>query len=100
MLFQAVRGGIESVWVLDRSHRPITPRILTLDLMRSEYTDDDRLQFIVLPANHSERLCRPIQFLRIERFSFLPDSQRDSGDLASQCQPRHLFANALVLQTL
>lgn len=42
MLFQAVRGGIESVWVLDRSPGPITPRILTLDLIRSEYTDDDR----------------------------------------------------------
>ena len=96
MLFQAVRGGIESVWVLERSRRPITPRILTLDLIRSEYTDDDRLRFIVLPANHSERLCRPIQFLRIERFSFLPDGQGDGRDLASQCQPRHLFANALI----
>ena len=32
------------------------------------------VEFIVLPANRSKRLCRRIQFLRIEPFSFLPDS--------------------------
>src|SRR5262245_50924124 len=54
-------------------------------------------EVIVLPAKRSERLCRPIQFLGIERFSFLPDSQCHGGDLARQCQPRHLFAHALLL---
>src|SRR6059036_398191 len=42
LLFQAVRGGIESVWVFGRRPRPITPRILTLDPIRSEHTDDER----------------------------------------------------------
>ena len=37
-----MRGGIESVWVFGRSRGPFTPRILTLDPIRSEYADDER----------------------------------------------------------
>src|SRR5262247_377595 len=48
------------------------------------------VEFIVLPANRSKRLCHRIQFLRIERFSFLPNSQRNGGNLTRQSQPRHL----------
>ncbi len=42
MLFPVMRGGIEFSWVFDRSRGPFTPRILTLDLIRSEYLDDER----------------------------------------------------------
>ena len=58
-----------------------------------------RIESIILPANRSKRVCRRIQFLRIERFSFLPDSQRNGGNLACQCQPRHLGAYPLLLET-
>src|SRR5437879_155951 len=95
MLFQVVRGGIESILGLRLKPGPISPRILTLDLIRSEYTDDERAEIIVLPANHSKRLCRRIQFLRIERLSFLPDREGHGGDLTSQRQPCHLFTDAL-----
>ncbi len=57
------------------------PRILTLDLIRSEHTDDERLRFIALPSNRSERLCRPIQFLRIQFLSFFPNSQATAAIL-------------------
>src|SRR5215471_11120077 len=79
-------------------HRLI--RILTLDLIRSEHTDDESVEFIVLPANRSKRLCRRIQLLRIERFSFLPNYQRNGGNLARQRQPRHLSAHPPLLETL
>src|SRR5215510_3186257 len=59
-----------------------------------------RVEFIVLPANRSKRLCRRIQFLGIERFSFLPDSQRNGRNLARQCQPSHLGPYPLLLETL
>ena len=58
------------------------------------------VELIVLPANRSKRLCLGIQFLRIERFSFLPNSQRNGGNLARQRQPRHLGAYPLLLETL
>lgn len=35
---------------------------------------------------------------RVERFSFLPDLQRDGGDLARQRQPRHLRLQILLQQ--
>ena len=79
-------------------HRLI--RILTPDLIRSEHTRRRSVEFIVLPANRSKRLCLGIQFLRIERFSFLPNSQRNGGNLARQRQPRHLGPYPLVLETL
>ena len=100
MLFQVVRGGIEWRWVFGRSRGPTSPKILTLDLIRSEHTDDERAEFIVLPANRSKRLCRRIQFLRIKRLSFLPNRQCNSGDLATQRQSRHLWADAFLFQTL
>src|SRR5215471_7659027 len=99
--FPAVRGGIESVLGLrpkSWTNHPEDPHPRPYPFRIHRRRSGSR--FIVLPANHSKRLCRPIQFLRIERFSFLPDSQRYGRDLASQCQPRHLFANALVLQRL
>jgi len=77
MLFQVVRGGIELLWVLGRSHGPSAPRILTLVLAFRADADDETIEGIVLPANRSKRLCRPIQFLWIERFSFLPNRQCD-----------------------
>jgi hypothetical protein len=43
LLFQVMRGGIESLWIFGRSRGPFTPRILTLDPIRSEYTDDEPL---------------------------------------------------------
>src|SRR5215475_10052450 len=58
------------------------------------------VEFIVLPANRSKRLCRRIQFLRIGRFSFLPHSQCHCSNLARQRQPRHLGAYTLLLETL
>src|SRR5215831_13638789 len=58
------------------------------------------VEFIVLPANRSKRLCLRIQFLRIERFSFLPNSQRNGGNLARQRQPRHLGPYPLLLESL
>src|SRR6516165_7426091 len=58
------------------------------------------VEFIVLPANRPKRLCRRIQFLRIERFSFLPDCQRNGGNLARQRQSRHLSPHPLLLKTL
>src|SRR5215475_9548885 len=58
------------------------------------------VEFIVLPANRSKRLCLGIQFLRIERFSFLPNSQRNGSNLARQRQPRHLGAYPLLLEPL
>src|SRR5260370_4564684 len=34
--------------------------------------------------------------LWVERFSFLPDLQRDGGDLTRQRQPRHLWLHSLI----
>src|SRR5262249_47081760 len=58
------------------------------------------VELIVLPANRSKRLCLRIQFLRIERFSFLPNSQRNRGTLARQRHPRHLGPYPLLLEPL
>ena len=73
MLFQAVRGGIESVWVLDRSRGPITPRILTLDLIRSESTDDDRVA-IYRPTGKPFRTAMSSNSVSSDRTS-LPSSK-------------------------
>ena len=54
----------------------------------------------VAGANLSERLCRAIQFRRIERDSFLPNDQRDGGDLARQRQSSHLRTHAVLFQSL
>ena len=93
-LFQAVRGGIEFQWVFDRSRGPNSPRILTLDLIRSEHTDNELMESIRLPVKRSERLCHPVQFLWIERLSFLPEGQRHGSNFASQCQSGHFIANS------
>src|SRR5260370_42438486 len=34
--------------------------------------------------------------LWVERFSFLPDLQRDGGDLTRQRQPRHLWLHSFI----
>src|SRR5262249_21201958 len=53
-------------------HRPNTdPRPYSFRAHRRR-----SVELIVLPANRSKRLCLRIQFLRIERFSFLPNSQQ------------------------
>ena len=78
MLFQVMRGGIESVWVFDRSRGPIAPRILTLDLIRSEHTDDERLRFIVSAgksfrtAMSSNSVSSDRTFLLSSKFSARP----------------------------
>ena len=41
MLFQVVLGGIELAWVLGRSRRPSTPRILTLVLAFRAHAEDE-----------------------------------------------------------
>ena len=51
MLFQVVRGGIESVWVFGRSRGPITPGILTLDPSVPSIPTTSRANPIALPAN-------------------------------------------------
>src|SRR5215831_20840930 len=77
-------------------HRPNTdPRPYSFRAHRRR-----SVELIVLPANRSKRLCLRIQFLRIERFSFLPNSQRNGGNLARQRQPRHLGPYPLLLETL
>ena len=58
------------------------------------------IERVVVPANRSERLCRPIQFLWIERFSFLPNRQGDRRDLPRQRQPRHFLSHTAVFQSL
>src|SRR5262245_62726575 len=58
------------------------------------------VEFIVLPANRSKRLCRRIQFLRFETFSFLPNFQRNCGIFARQRKPRIFGRNPLLLETL
>src|SRR5262249_40210908 len=90
LLFQVVRGGIEYLWGLrpkpwatDYTDPHPRPYAFRAHRRRS-------VEFIVLPANRSKRLCRRIQFLGIERFSFLPNSQRNCDNLARQRQPRHL----------
>jgi hypothetical protein len=84
MLFQAVRGGIESVWVLDRSRGPITPRILTLDLIRSEYTDDDRVA-IYRPAGKPFRTAMSSNSVSSDRTFLL--SSRFSARWPRSCEP-------------
>ena len=44
--------------------------------------------------------CLWLQMLRVEGFSFLPDPQRDGGDLARQGQPRHLRLHVFGQQPL
>ena len=96
-LFQVVREGIQFTW--DFGTRPWSiarrdphPRPYTVP---STPTMSWRNSFSA-PANLSERLCRAIQFLWIERDSFLPNNQRDGGDLARQCQSSHLRAHAVL----
>src|SRR5213593_4163412 len=100
LLFQAVRGGIESVWVFGRRPRPITPRILTLDPIRSEHTDDERSNLSCCRRIAQNGYVVPVQFLGIERLSFLPDSQHDGGNLASQRQACHLRTHTPLLKIL
>src|SRR5260370_41990583 len=38
--------------------------------------------------------------LWVERFSFLPDLQRDGSDLTRERQPRHLWLHSLVQQPM
>src|SRR5262245_64845149 len=100
MLFQVVRGGIEyplglrpKPWATDYTDPHPRPYPFRAHRRRS-------VESIVLPANRSKRLCRRIQFLRIERFSFLPHSQCHCSNLARQGQSRHLGAYTLLLETL
>jgi hypothetical protein len=73
MLFQVVRGGIEFVWIFGQSHGPSAPRILSL-VLGSEPTPMTNCSSELSGRQYrSKRLCRPIQFLWIERFSFLPN---------------------------
>ena len=57
-------------------------------------------RMVIMPANRSERLYRPVQFLWIERLPLFPDSQCDRGDLPRQRQPCHLGAHSFPLETL
>ena len=57
------RGDRVAAWVLGRSHGPTSPKILTLGLVGSEDSRRPAAEMVVLPANPSERLCLPIQFL-------------------------------------
>src|SRR5262245_26059389 len=65
----------------------------------SERTARRTVEFIVLRQTGSERLCRPIQFLRIKRISFFPNAQSESCNLARQSQPRHFGAHAFLFET-
>src|SRR5262245_484577 len=78
---------------------PTSKRILTLDPTVPMRTARRIVEFIVLRQTCSERLCRPIQFLRIKRFSLLPNAQCDCGNLARQSQPRHFGAHAFMFET-
>jgi hypothetical protein len=79
-------------------HRLI--RILTLDLIRSEHTDDEVSNLSFCRQTARNGLCHRVQFLRIERFSFLPNSQRNCGNLARQRQARHLGPYPPLQETL
>src|SRR5260370_31176951 len=83
-----------------RGRGPNLPLILTLDPTPFRAHQRRTVECIVLPENFSKRLCRSVQFLRIELDSFLPNHQCDRGDLACQCQSSHLGTHAVVVQPL
>src|SRR5262252_9309098 len=78
---------------------PTSKRILTLDPTVPMRTARRIVEFIVLRQTCSERLCRPIQFLRVKRFPLLPNAQCDRCNLARQSQPRHFGAHAFLFET-
>src|SRR5213594_1941533 len=100
LLFQAVRGGIESVWVFGRRPRPITPRILTLDPIRSEHTDDERSNLSCCRRIAQNGYVVQFSFLGSNVSPFFPDSQHDGGNLASQRQACHLRTHTPLLKIL
>jgi hypothetical protein len=73
------------------------PRILTLEPERAVAVGPR--DYSALQRETMRSSCLSIQMLGVERFSFLPDLQRDGGDLARQCQPRHLRLHIFLQQS-
>lgn len=71
------------------------PWILTLEPRRAETGGKDTA-WLLLPRDPARSSCLRRQLFGIEQLSFLPDLQRDGGDLAGQSQARHLWLHAFL----
>ena len=99
-LFQVVRGGIEfysglqQALCANRVSDP-HPRPYCSD---ASPTTSGRMPRAV--GRSLERLCRQVQFLCVKLLSFLPHLQCGRCNLPRQCQPSHLLALAVFLESL